>query len=164
MSQLLAIYPGSFDPLTNGHLDLIERGSLLFDHLVVAVLTNLEKQPLFSISERVEMLREVTRDMRNVSVDTFSGLLVDYALQKKAQVILRGIRAFSDYEYELQMALMNRKLEPRLETVFLMPAVSYTYVSSRLVREIFQHGGSVRELVPPAVEERLHRKVLPKKS
>ena len=164
MSEILAIYPGSFDPITNGHLDLIHRGSHLFERLVVAVLTNLEKQPLFTVAERVEMLQEVTHGLPNVSVDTFSGLLVDYARQKKARVILRGIRAFTDYEYELQMALMNRKLEPRLETLFLMPAVSYTFVSSRLVREIFQHGGSVKGLVPPLVEERLHQKVLQTKS
>ncbi len=159
MSKTLAIYPGSFDPITNGHLDLIERGSQLFDCLVVAVLTNLEKSPLFTVAERVEMLEEATRGIRNVEVDTFSGLLVEYARQKGAQVILRGIRAFTDYEYELQMALMNRKLAPTLETVFLMPAESYTYVSSRLVKEIYQHGGSVKGLVPPLVEDRLHQKV-----
>jgi pantetheine-phosphate adenylyltransferase len=164
MMQILAIYPGSFDPITNGHLDLIERGSHLFDRLIVAVLTNLEKAPLFTVAERVEMLQEATRAIPNVAVDTFSGLLVDYARQKQAQVILRGIRAFTDYEYELQMALMNRKLEPELETVFLMPALAYTYVSSRLVREIFQHGGSIRDLVPALVEERLHQKVFQNKS
>lgn len=164
MAEILAIYPGSFDPITNGHLDLIERGSHLFDRLIVAVLTNLEKDPLFTVAERVEMLQEATRTIPNVAVDTFSGLLVDYARQKQAQVILRGIRAFTDYEYELQMALMNRKLAPDLETVFLMPALSYTYVSSRLVREIFQHGGSVKDLVPALVEERLHQKVFQNKS
>lgn len=163
MPETIAIYPGSFDPITNGHLDLIERGSQLFDRLIVAVLTNLDKEPLFSMSERVEMLRAVTGGIRNVSVDTFSGLLVDYAAAKKAQAILRGIRAFSDYEYELQMALMNRKLAPTLETVFLMPAVSYTYVSSRLVREIIRNGGSVKGLVPELVEERLREKVFPQK-
>lgn len=162
MSRVVAIYPGTFDPITNGHLDLIGRGSHLFDHLVVAVLTNLDKEPLFSVDERVEMLRQVTAGFEDVSVDTFSGLLVGYAMRKKAQVIMRGIRAFSDYEYELQMTLMNRKLEPGLETVFLMPAESYTYVSSRLVKEIFQHGGSVKGLVPPLVEERLREKVFPK--
>jgi len=161
MSGILAIYPGSFDPLTNGHLDLIERGRELFDHLVVAILTNLEKDPLFSVEERVAMIREATVGMENVSVDTFSGLLVDYATQKKARVIMRGVRAFSDYEYELQMALMNRKLQPHLETVFLMPAESYSYVSSRLVKEIFRHGGSVKGLVPPVVEEMLQQKVFP---
>lgn len=159
MSETLAIYPGSFDPITNGHLDLIERGSRLFTHLTVAVLTNLEKEPLFSVAERVDMLQQVTATMTNVSVDTFGGLLVDYAMQKKAQAILRGIRALADYEFELQMALMNRKLQPKLETVFLMPAEAYTYVSSRLVKEIFHLGGSVRGLVPPLVEERLHHKV-----
>ena len=160
MSEITAIYPGSFDPLTNGHLDLIDRASKLFDRLVVAILTNLEKRPLFTVPERVEMLHAVTSGMPNVTIETFSGLLVDYALRKEAQVIVRGVRAFSDYEYELQMALMNRKLEPRIETVFLMPAESYTYLSSRLVKEIVQHGGSVADLVPPAVEERLHRKLV----
>ncbi len=159
MSDVLAIYPGSFDPITNGHFDLIERSRRIFDHLIVALLTNAEKEPLFSVEERVGMLREVTRNMKNVSVDTFSGLLVDYAVQKKARALVRGIRAFSDYEYELRMALMNRKLEPRLETIFLMPAESYAYVSSRLVKEIFRHGGSVKELVPPVVEARLRQKV-----
>ena len=164
MAEILAIYPGSFDPITNGHLDLIERGSRLFDRLIVAVLTNLEKTPLFSVEERVEMLQQVTRHIPNVSVDTFHGLLVDYARAKHAQALLRGIRAFTDYEYELQMALMNRKLEPALETVFLMPALSMTYVSSRLVREVFQLGGSVKDLVPHLVEERLHQKILQVKS
>jgi pantetheine-phosphate adenylyltransferase len=163
MSETLAIYPGSFDPMTNGHLDLIGRGSQLFDHLIVAVLTNPDKEPLFTVEERVAMLRQVTEGMRNVSVDTFSGLLVDYAVRKGARVILRGIRAFTDYEYELQMALMNAKLEPSLETVFLMPAESYTYLSSRLVKEIFLHRGSVKGLVPSVVEERLQLKVFPKK-
>jgi pantetheine-phosphate adenylyltransferase len=162
MSAILAIYPGSFDPLTHGHLDLIERGSQIFDQLVVAVLTNLEKAALFSIEERVDMLREVTAGIPNVSVDTFRGLLVDYALSKKARVILRGIRAFTDYEYELQMALMNRQLQPNIETVFLTPAEAYSHISSRLVKEIFQHGGPVKGLVPPVVEERLRRKVFPK--
>jgi pantetheine-phosphate adenylyltransferase len=164
MTEILAIYPGSFDPITNGHLDLIERGSQLFNRLIVAVLTNLEKNPLFSVAERVEMLSEATRNIHNVSVDTFSGLLVDYARQQHAKVLLRGIRAFTDYEYELQMALTNRKLAADLETVFLMPALNYTYVSSRLVREIFQLGGSVTDMVPALVEERLHQKVFQGKS
>jgi pantetheine-phosphate adenylyltransferase len=159
MKSVLAIYPGSFDPVTNGHLDLIERGSNLFDRLLVAVLRNLEKDPLFALTERVEMLREVTRPWPNVEVDVFDGLLVDYARRKNARVLLRGIRAISDYEYELQMALMNRKLEPQIETVFLMPAEAYSYLSSRLVREIARLGGSIQGLVPPIVEQRLRAKV-----
>ena len=157
--SVLAIYPGSFDPVTNGHLDLIERGAKLFDRLVVAVLHNLEKDPLFAVSERLEMLREVTRPWPNVEVDVFEGLLVDFARQKRAQVILRGIRALSDYEYELQMALMNRKLEPKIETVFMMPAEAYSYLSSRLVREIARLGGPLKDMVPATVEERLRAKV-----
>ncbi|MFZ0820323.1 MAG: pantetheine-phosphate adenylyltransferase [Candidatus Acidiferrales bacterium] len=157
--NVLAIYPGSFDPVTNGHLDLIERGAKIFDRLVVAVLRNMEKEPLFSTAERVEMLREVSRPWGNVEVDVFDGLLVDYARQRQAQVILRGIRAISDYEYELQMALMNRKLQPQIETIFMMPAEAYSYLSSRLVREIVRLGGPVQGLVPPIVEQRLKAKV-----
>jgi len=160
MADILAIYPGSFDPITYGHLDLIERGAQIFDRLVVAVLTNLEKQPLFTVEERVEMLRLVTASIPNVSVDTFSGLLVEYARRKGARAILRGVRAFSDYEYELQMALTNRKLEPNVETVFMMPAESYAYLSSRLVKEIFSHRGPVEGMVPAVVEERLKQKFL----
>jgi pantetheine-phosphate adenylyltransferase, bacterial len=164
MKQIKAIYPGSFDPLTNGHLDLIERGSKIFDELVVAILRNSEKLPLFEIEERREMLMEATAKWRNVRIDTFSGLLVDYVVEQNAQVVLRGIRAISDYEYELQMALMNRKLNASVETVFMMPAEAYSYLSSRLVKEIFRLGGSVRQLVPPQVEERLYNKVRPIKS
>jgi pantetheine-phosphate adenylyltransferase len=153
-----AIYPGSFDPLTNGHLDLIERGSKIFDELIVSVLRNTEKDPLFTVSERLEMLQQMVRQYENVRVEAFEGLLVDYAMQKKAKAVLRGIRAISDYEYELQMALMNRKLEPQLETVFMMPAETYSYLSSRLVKEIFRLGGSVRGLVPEVVEQRLREK------
>ena len=159
MKRVIAIYPGSFDPLTNGHLDLIERGSKIFDELIVAILRNSEKAPLFSLEERREMLEEMTARFANVRVDTFAGLLVDYATQQKASAVLRGIRAISDYEYELQMAMMNRKLEPRLETVFMMPAETYSYLSSRLVREIAKLGGSVEGLVPAAVEKRLRQKI-----
>jgi pantetheine-phosphate adenylyltransferase len=162
MKSVLAIYPGSFDPVTNGHLDLIERGAKIFDRLIVSILRNIDKKPLFTLDERVEMLREVVRPWPNVEVDVFSGLLVEYAQLRGANIILRGIRAISDYEYELQMAMMNRKLKPDLETVFMMPAVSYSYVSSRLVREIVQLGGSMTDLtdlVPAAVEQRLRAKV-----
>jgi pantetheine-phosphate adenylyltransferase len=160
MKNVLAIYPGSFDPVTNGHLDLIERGAKIFDRLTVSILRNLDKDPLFSIDERVEMLREVTKPWPNVEVDVFSGLLVEYAQLRDANVILRGIRAVSDYEYELQMAMMNRKLNPNIETVFMMPALAYSFLSSRLVREIAQLGGPMTGLVPPAVEQRLRDKLL----
>ncbi len=159
MHRRIAIYPGSFDPLTNGHLDLIERGSSIFEHLIVAVLRNAEKHPLFTVSERCEMLQEMTARYKNVSVEAFDGLLVEYARHRNANVILRGIRAISDYEYELQMALMNRKLDPRLETVFMMPAEKYSYLSSRLIKEIFCLGGAVTGLVPELVEQRLRAKV-----
>ena len=160
MKTSIAIYPGSFDPVTNGHLDLIERGEKMFDLIIVAVLRNAEKQPLFSVAERVEMLREVTKQWTSVEIDVFDGLLVDYARKRGAGVILRGIRAVSDYEYELQMALMNRKLEPRLETVFMLPGLMYSYLSSKLVREIAQLGASLKGLVPDVVEQRLRAKVL----
>ena len=159
MKTSIAIYPGSFDPVTNGHLDLIERGEKMFDLVIVAVLRNTEKQPLFTVPERVEMLREVTKRWTGVEVDVFDGLLVEYARKRGAGVILRGIRAVSDYEYELQMALMNRKLEPRLETVFMLPGQPYSYLSSKLVREIAQLGGPLDGLVPTIVEERLRAKI-----
>jgi len=159
MRSITAIYPGSFDPVTNGHLDLIARGARIFDKLVVAILRNLEKEPLFSAQERAEMLREVTREWSNVEIDLFDGLLVDYVRRRNAQVILRGIRAISDYEYEFQMALMNRRLEGTVETVFMMPAERYSYVSSRLVREVAQLGGPIEGLVPPLVVDRLKAKV-----
>lgn len=161
MNKVIAIYPGSFDPLTNGHLDLIERGSKIFDELIVAILRNPEKQALFSLAERKEMMAAMTERWKNVQVDTFDGLMVDYAVSVNASAVLRGIRAISDYEYELQMALMNRKLAPNLETVFMMPALSYSYLSSRLVREIAQLGGQIRGLVPELVEQRLREKMDP---
>ena len=158
MSEIIAIYPGSFDPLTNGHVDIIQRGSRLFDRIVVGVLLNMEKSPLFTIPERVDIARNVFREWPNVEVDTFDGLLVDYARRKRASVIVRGLRAISDFEYEMQMALMNRRLNPEIETVFMMPAEPYTYVSSRLVKEVVALGGTVSGLVPRLVEERLRDK------
>jgi len=159
MKTVTAIYPGSFDPATNGHLDLIERGSRLFERLVVAVLRNNEKQPLFTVAERVEMLRQCTSHLGNVEICDFSGLLVDFAEQVGAGVVLRGIRAISDYEYEFQMAWMNRRLAPRLETVFMMPGEAYSYLSSRLVKEVARLGRPVTGLVPPLVEARLQEKL-----
>ena len=156
--KIRAVYPGTFDPVTNGHIDLIRRSAALFDHVVVALLRNADKNPLFSIEERCEMLEQAVRNMKNVSVATFDGLLVDFVEQIGAGVIVRGIRAISDYEYELQMALMNRRLSSKVETVFMMPAEAYSYLSSRLVREISLLGGSVHGLVPPMVESRLKRK------
>lgn len=156
---IIAIYPGSFDPVTNGHLDLIARAAAIFDKVIVAVAHNLEKDALFAVKERVEMLETVTFDWKNVEVDVFEGLLMDYARAKHARVILRGIRAVSDYEYELQMAMMNRKIEPQIETVFMLPGEAYSYLSSRLVKELARLGGPVKDLVPPVVEERLRAKV-----
>jgi pantetheine-phosphate adenylyltransferase len=160
MREIIAVYPGSFDPLTNGHVDIIQRGSRVFDRIVVGVLINLEKAPLFTVPERVAIAREVFHGWDNVEVDTFDGLLVEYARRKHASVIVRGLRAVSDFEYELQMALMNRRLSPEVETVFMMPAEPYTYVSSRLVKEVVALGGSVHGLVPGIVEDRLRDKKL----
>ncbi len=151
----LAVYPGSFDPLTNGHVDIILRGARLFERILVAVLVNADKKPLFDAAERVAMVQEVFKEYPNVEVDTFDGLLVEYARQKRANVLVRGLRAVSDFEYEFQMALMNRHLEPALETVFMMPAEQYTYLSSRLIKEVVDLGGDVHGLVPPLVEARL---------
>ena len=159
-SDIVAIYPGSFDPLTNGHVDIIQRGSKLFDRIIVGVLVNMEKAPLFTVPERVAIAREVFQGWRNVEVDTIDGLLVDFAHKKHASVLVRGLRAVSDFEFELQMALMNRRLRPEVETVFMMPAEPYTYVSSRLVKEVVALGGSVHGLVPEVVEDRLREKKL----
>jgi pantetheine-phosphate adenylyltransferase len=156
----LAVFPGSFDPLTNGHVDIIQRGARIFDRIVVAMLVNIEKSPLFTVPERVDIARSVFRGWPNVEVDTFDGLLVDYARRKKATAIVRGLRAISDFEYEMQMALMNRRLNPDVETVFMMPAEPYTYVSSRLVKEVVALGGTVTGLVPEIVEQRLRDKQL----
>ena len=154
-----AIYPGSFDPLTNGHVDLIKRGSKLFSHLTVAVLNNPAKDPLFSVEERIEMLEEATRSMENVSVDTFGGLMVEFARQEEATAVLRGIRAISDYEFEFQMELMNRRLAPEIETVFLQPAGRYSFVSSRMLKQVFAFGGDITGLVPPEVLKRLRDRI-----
>ncbi|MEW6735982.1 MAG: pantetheine-phosphate adenylyltransferase [Acidobacteriota bacterium] len=154
-----AIYPGSFDPITNGHLDIIDRGRKIFDELIIAILINAEKKPLFSFDERVEIINAVVKDRPGVHVDTFNGLLVNYAINQQADCIVRGIRAISDYEYELQMALMNRRLAPQIETVFLMAAEPYSYLSSRLVKEVFMLGGSIKGLVPELVEQRMREKM-----
>jgi pantetheine-phosphate adenylyltransferase len=153
--KLVAIYPGSFDPITNGHLDLIERSVRLVDHLIVSILRNERKQPLFSVQDRMEMLQEVLSPWPNVEVDFFEGLLVDHATRRGATLIIRGLRAISDYDYEWQMALMNRRLRPEIETMFLMAGEAYSYISSNLVKEVIRLGGEVSDLVPPMVEERL---------
>jgi pantetheine-phosphate adenylyltransferase len=161
--RLTAIYPGSFDPLTNGHLDLIERGARLADELIVAVLQNTGKQPLFSVEERLDMVREAASGFTNVTTDTFDGLLVDYAARRGANVILRGIRAISDYETELQMALLNRRMRPETETVFLMAREEFSFISSRMIKEIITLGGDVAHFVPETVLRRLATKILRQK-
>jgi len=162
-ASVIAIYPGSFDPITNGHLDLIERGARLVDRLVVAILRNEKKEALFSIDERIDMLRQVLAGHENIEVDFFDGLLVDYAQSRQATLILRGIRAISDYEYELQMALMNRRLRPEIETVFLMAGEAYSFLSSHLVKEVIRLGGHAAGLVPPLVEAKLKTRFLGEK-
>jgi pantetheine-phosphate adenylyltransferase len=160
----VAVYPGSFDPLTNGHVDIISRGAKMFDRIIVAILVNAEKAPLFTMDERVEIARAVFASVPSVEVDTFDGLLVDYVERRRAQVIVRGLRAVSDFEFEFQMALMNQRLNPKIDTVFMMPAEQYTYISSRLIKEVFSLGGRVNGLVPELVEERLRGKVLTRKT
>jgi pantetheine-phosphate adenylyltransferase len=155
----LAVYPGSFDPLTNGHVDIITRGARIFDRIIVAILINAEKAPLFSMEERLKIAQEVFKDFPNVEIDTFEGLLVDYVERRRAHVIVRGLRAVSDFEFEFQMALMNRRLNGKIETVFMMPAEQYSYISSRLIKEVFSLGGRVHGLVPDTVEDRLRQKV-----
>lgn len=156
--RLVAIYPGSFDPLTNGHLDLIARGCRLADHLIVAILKNTQKQPLFPVDERIQMIREAASSFSNAEVDSFEGLLVDYAARRGANVILRGIRAISDYETELQMALINRRMRPETETIFLMSGEEYSFISSRMIKEIIMLKGDVSSFVPPSVAQRLRAK------
>jgi pantetheine-phosphate adenylyltransferase len=165
LKDIVAIYPGSFDPVTNGHLDLIHRGSKLFDRLIVAIARNLDKaEPLFDLEERKEMLEAMTAELDNVSVEIFEGLLVHYCIERNANAVLRGIRAVSDYEFELQMALMNRKMEPRVETVFMMPAEKYSYLSAGIVREIARLGGPLTGLVPEMVEQRVRHKIAQKQA
>ena len=154
-----ALYPGTFDPPTNGHVDLIQRGAKIFDHLTVAILVNPVKNPLFTVEERVEMLKEATAGLGNVSVATFDGLMVQFARDQGATAVMRGIRAISDYEHEFQMALMNRRLAPEIETVFLQPAGRYSFVSSRMVKEVFSFGGDISGLVPPSVIKRLSARI-----
>jgi pantetheine-phosphate adenylyltransferase len=159
VAGVVAIYPGSFDPITSGHLDVIQRGSRMFSRVIVAILQNEAKQPLFTLAERMEMLRESLAGFSGVEVDTFQGLLADYALAQGAAVILRGIRAISDYEYELQMALMNRRLQPGLETIFLPASETFSFISSKLVKEVISLGGNITGLVPPLVEDHLRRRI-----
>jgi pantetheine-phosphate adenylyltransferase len=157
--HLVAVYPGSFDPLTNGHLDIISRASRIVDRLIVAILRNSQKEPLFTIPERLEMIRQTTLQLPNVEVDSFEGLLVDYVGKRRAHAVVRGIRAISDYESELQMALLNRRMQPEMETIFLMAGEEFSFVSSRMVKEIFQLGGDVASFVPSEVAERLRAKL-----
>ena len=156
--KLTAVYPGTFDPITNGHLDIISRGGTLFDRIIVAILRNPEKVPLFPLEERVDILRSVVSKRPTVEVEAFDGLLVEYARERGAQVIVRGLRALSDFEYEFQMTQMNQRLEPGIQTVFMMPSETYSYVSSRLVKEVARLGGDVTGLVPPEVVARLKRR------
>ena len=159
MNERIAIYPGTFDPITYGHCDVVERATQLFDRVIVLVARNSSKRPLFSDDERVAMVRQVFKENRRVSVDGFDGLLVEYAMRKKAKAIIRGLRAVSDFEYEFQMALTNRKLAPAVDTVFLVPREKFTYLNSSIVREVARLGGDVADFVPPAVRKKLLAKV-----
>jgi pantetheine-phosphate adenylyltransferase len=158
MSDKIAIYPGTFDPFTNGHLDITERAAKLFDHVIITIAENTKKVPLFSIKERLQFITEATKHLDNVTPDSFSGLLVNFAQEKQAAAIIRGLRAVSDFEFEFQMALMNRRLNKEITTVFLMPHEKYTYLNSSIVREVAQFGGNVDKLVPPLVVEKLKEK------
>ena len=158
MSERIAVYPGSYDPVTNGHIDIIERGLKLFDKIVVAILKNTTKQSLFSIDERMNMLSDTFGDRKEIEVDCFEGLLVNYLKRKNITTVVRGLRAISDFEVEFQMALMNRRIEPACETIFLVPSVQYSFVSSRLVKEIYQLGGEIKNMVPPVVDRKLKEK------
>jgi pantetheine-phosphate adenylyltransferase len=154
----IAVYPGTFDPVTNGHIDLVERSLRIFGELIIAVAANPKKHPLFSLEERVEMFKAVTRNYKNIVIEGFDGLLVDYIKQKKAVAIVRGLRAVSDFEYEMQMALMNRRLDSAIETVFMMPNEAYSFITSTIVKEAAGYGGDISTLVPPVVLERLKKK------
>ncbi len=153
------VYPGSFDPLTNGHVDIIERCLMIFDHLLIAVLENPQKTPLFTTKERISMIKEIFSDHKNIEVKSFHGLLVDFTRKNKAKIVIRGLRAISDFEYEFQMALMNRKLDAEIETLFMMPNVNYSFLSSKLVKEVCMLGGSLKGLVPFKVETKLKKKI-----
>jgi pantetheine-phosphate adenylyltransferase len=155
----IAIYPGSFDPITNGHVDIIERSLKIFDKIIIGVLENPEKEHFFSIEERVNIIKEIFKNREEIEVEPFRGLLVDFVKRKNAKVVIRGLRAISDFEYEFQMALMNRKLNPEIETFFMMPSIEYSFLSSRLVKEVFSLGGCIKNLVPPVVEEQLRKKL-----
>ncbi len=153
------IYPGSFDPVTYGHLDIIKRCSKKFEHVIIAVLNNISKKSFFNVEERIELLKETTKEFDNVEIDSFSGLLANYAKQKKCNTMIRGLRAVSDYEYEMQMALVNRRLDPEIETLFMVPSTEFVYLSSSIVKEIAIHGGSIDSFVPKTVEDKLKNKI-----
>lgn len=158
-SEKIAIYPGTFDPITRGHLDIIERGSNLFDRIIVTLAINQSKEPLFTLEERIEMIRDAVKNIKNVTVEKFDGLLVTFAAQRNASVILRGLRAISDFEYEFQMALMNQHLENKITTVFLMPNEKYTYLNSTIIKDIAKFGGKVERFVTAFVAQKLKMKL-----